>query len=251
MQSSVTNPAKYCLTNTIARVVLCLLVREISSSHQLTDTAAFTSCTGRGVTEWNEDPDTIKLSLQSWLLSTVTLLATKEEREAKYHQVHVAVLYCAVLYCTVKVVSLLYNPVNKTWSQHWPGVNHLLADNYLEDEAREVVTVGRIQEGQQPSGLAWQWRSKASLRLLVSSHEDLLQRLVEGFLYGQLDSEGRFTGSDILFLYPDLVTGIRGSWREGVLLSGTAVEVLAERCKVTLNTFSGEDSLLAILAVCQ
>ena len=74
---------------------------------------------------------------------------------------------------------------------------------------------------------------------------------MEGFLYGQLDSEGRFTGSDILFLYPDLVTGIRGSWREGVLLSGTAVEVLAERCKVTLNTYSSEESLLAILAVCQ
>lgn len=58
---------------------------------------------------------------------------------------------------------------------------------------------------------------------------------MEGFLYGQLDSEARFTGSDILFLYPDLVTGIRGSWREGVLLSGTAVEILAERCKVTLK----------------
>ena len=35
------------------------------------------------------------------------------------------------------VASRLYNPVNQTWSQHWPGVNHLVRDNYLEDEERQ------------------------------------------------------------------------------------------------------------------
>ena len=55
---------------------------------------------------------------------------------------------------------------------------------------------------------------------------------MEGFLYGEVDSSGAFTGPDILFLYPDLVTGIRGRWREGSLVAGTAVDVLAERCNV-------------------
>ena len=37
------------------------------------------------------------------------------------------------------VSSMLYNPVNKTWSQHWPGVNHLVKENYLDDEARQLT----------------------------------------------------------------------------------------------------------------
>ena len=80
--------------------------------------------------------------------------------------------------------------------------------------AREVVTVSRFYQ-EKPSGLTWQWRSK---------------RLVEGFLYGKVDDSGRFTGPDILFLYPDMVTGILGTWREGSLVEGRAVDILAERC---------------------
>ena len=35
------------------------------------------------------------------------------------------------------VSSRLYNPVNQSWSQHWPGVNHLARENYLDDEERQ------------------------------------------------------------------------------------------------------------------
>ena len=56
---------------------------------------------------------------------------------------------------------MLYNPVNKTWAPHWPGVNHLVKENYLQDEDRDVVTVGRFTDGR-PTGLTWQWRSKGS-----------------------------------------------------------------------------------------
>ena len=51
------------------------------------ETAAFTSCTTQVETDWNYDPSTIKYSLQSWLLSTVTLLTNSLDRETKYHQV--------------------------------------------------------------------------------------------------------------------------------------------------------------------
>ena len=56
------------------------------------------------------------------------------------------------------------------------------------------------------------------------------KRLLEGFLYGSVDDSGQFTGPDILFLYPDLVTGILGTWREGSLVEGRAVDIIAERC---------------------
>ena len=77
-----------------------------------------------------------------------------------------------------------------------------------------MVTLSRFSQ-EKPSGLTWQWRSK---------------RLVEGFLYGKVDDSGRFTGPDILYLYPDMVTGILGTWREGSLVEGRAVDILAERC---------------------
>ena len=54
---------------------------------------------------------------------------------------------------------------------------------------------------------------------------------MEGFLYGQVDDSGRFTGPDILYLYPDMVTGILGTWSDGRLVEGRAVDILAERCR--------------------
>ena len=69
------------------------------------------------------------------------------------------------------------------------------------------MTIGHFEAGQ-PSGLAWQWRSERDL---------------EGFLYGDLRaSEGRgFTGDDILYVYPDFVTGLRGKFRNGEALEVT------------------------------
>ena len=64
-------------------------------------------------------------------------------------------------------------------------------------------------------GISWQWLAK---------------RKLEGMLYGQMDSEGRFTGEDIIFIYPDMLTGIRGQFRSGELVSGSAVDITGERC---------------------
>ena len=64
-------------------------------------------------------------------------------------------------------------------------------------------------------GISWQWLAK---------------RKLEGMLYGQMDSEGRFTGEDIIFIYPDMLTGIQGHFRNGELVSGSAVDIAGERC---------------------
>ena len=88
---------KFCKISSLhvssVRFVLVLVVVEKTtslSSDLKTVPAAFTSCTGLGVTEWNDDVTSIKLNLQSWLLSTVTLLTTTSDRDTKYHQVKVA-----------------------------------------------------------------------------------------------------------------------------------------------------------------
>lgn len=53
---------------------------------------------------------------------------------------------------------------------------------------------------------------------------------MDGFLYGFVDKHGQFTGSDITFVYQDLLTGLTGSFVNGVLQWAHAVDVVAERC---------------------
>ena len=53
--------------------------------------------------------------------------------------------------------------------------------------------------------------------------------MYHGFLYGQVDSAGRFTGDNIAFIYPDLQTGLQGTFVNGELVETTAVEIVAER----------------------
>ena len=60
----------------ITMVMMVAMVATVTSSPP---TAAFSSCTGLGVTEWNTDPATIKYSLQSWLLGTLTVLTTRHK----------------------------------------------------------------------------------------------------------------------------------------------------------------------------
>lgn len=65
--------------------------------------------------------------------------------------------------------------------------------------------------------MTWQWRSK---------------RKLEGWMYGVMDpGPGGFSGQNVVFLYPDLATGIKGHFDKGDLVSGTAVEVVGERCR--------------------
>ena len=116
-------------------------------------TAAFTSCSGLGVTEWNSQPAIIKSALQSWLLSTVTVLTSTPDQ-----------LYEGVS-------SRLYNPVNQSWSPHWPGVNHLVRDNYLEDEARQrTLLSGALRSYQELSGAL---KSSQELSRAIKSYQEL------------------------------------------------------------------------------
>jgi len=41
-----------------------------------------------------------------------------------------------------------------------------------------------------------------------------------GWMVGQVDSYGSFTGSNIAFIYPDLISALVGEWKEGTLISG-------------------------------
>ena len=92
-------------------------------------------------------------------------------------------------------------------------------NNHLVDTDRRVVTIGTFVRNI-PSGLAWQWRSK---------------RMTEGFLYGEVDRRGHFSGENITFVYPDFLTGLRGRFEHGVLVDATAVDVFGERCKVVVQ----------------
>ena len=64
-------------------MVMLIMVMMMATVTSSPPTAAFTSCTGLGVTEWNTDPASIKYSLQSWLLGTVTVLTTRQARYLK------------------------------------------------------------------------------------------------------------------------------------------------------------------------
>ena len=55
--------------------------------------------------------------------------------------------------------------------------------------------------------------------------------MLEGFLYGEVDQEGKFTGDEITFLYPDLLTGLNGKFVDGEVQEARAVDILAERCR--------------------
>ena len=77
------------------------------------------------------------------------------------------------------------------------------------------VTIGHFYNNK-PRGKAWQWKS---------------ERMLEGFLYGEVDQEGKFTGDEITFLYPDLLTGLHGKFVDGEVLEARAVDVVAERCR--------------------
>ena len=101
------------------------------------------------------------------------------------------------------------------------------------DAEKGFVTIGQFVGGQPGAGgVAWQWCS---------------ERVLEGFLYGELDTAGTFTGPDILYIYPDFRwpqlqisrtarhdphtrTGLRGRFVDGEAAGVRAVTLTAERC---------------------
>jgi len=165
--------------------------RPSSSFHILS------SCSGDITDQWNTDPSTIGPAVRSWLHSVVTVRA--EEGEIG----------------TDRMQSMLYHPLTGEFSDHFAHNNDQLKENnHLVDEDRKVVTIGNFVRNI-PTGLSWQWRSK---------------RIAEGFLYGEVDKRGQFTGKEITFVYPDLLTGLRGQFKHGLLVQATAVDIVGERC---------------------
>ena len=73
----------------------------------------------------------------------------------------------------------------------------------------ELLTIGRFHAGR-PAGLAWQRRSSAA---------------VDGWLYGEVDGAGQFTGEAVTFLYPGMRRGLRGAWQDGRIVAASAVKV--------------------------
>ena len=115
------------------------------------------------------------------------------------------------------------NDYDVTYS-NYPEENFYVADT---DARKGYVTIGFFKDGK-PQGLAWQWKS---------------ERMLEGFLYGKVDKEGKFSGDEITYIYPDLLTGLHGKFLDGEVLEARAVDIVAERCqqgikeiKLKLNT---------------
>ena len=78
---------------------------------------------------------------------------------------------------------------------------------------QQVSWLGRYHSGV-ARGQCWEWREGG------------------GYITGQVDSRGRFTGDNIAFVYPDMSTAILGRYNDGVLVSGapaTVAEVTLEQ----------------------
>jgi len=78
-----------------------------------------------------------------------------------------------------------------------------------------------------PQGLSWRWRGR---------------KKVDGFLYGEVDQFGDFSGKDICFIYPDFLTALRGTFVNGDLHNATAVNIIGERCNSGVKELMFEQS---------
>ena len=92
------------------------------------------------------------------------------------------------------LAAMRFYPLTGEYLQHFSSIDREDCDgtNYQNpDPEKGFITIGLFKDTR-PYGLAWQWKS---------------ERTLEGFLYGEVDEEGKFTGDGITFLYPDLLTG--------------------------------------------
>ena len=125
-------------------------------------------------------------------------------------------------------MSMRYYPQHEVYDRHYDGEDktdfHDTPEWTTPSEDEEIektepyigyVTIGHFYNNK-PRGKAWQWKS---------------ERMLEGFLYGEVDEEGKFTGDEITFLYPDLLTGLHGKFVDGEVKEARAVDILAERCR--------------------
>ena len=104
-------------------------------------------------------------------------------------------------------------PPNSLWSlPHSMNLEGIFNDGYLEGPVRGVdekgclVFAGSFSRGL-PVGACW------------------LAKEGQGWLYGQVDHKGRFTGDEIVFLYPDLSTCLLGKFEDGVMKEAVEARV--------------------------
>ena len=124
------------------------------------------------------------------------------------------------------LMAMRFYPNNGNFGPHYDveekGEFHETPDNgsndteETENTESEIgyITIGNFYHDI-PKGLAWQWKS---------------ERLLEGFLYGEVDEKGRFTGEEVTYIYPDLLTGLHGKFLNGEVVEARAVDIVAERC---------------------
>jgi histone-lysine N-methyltransferase SETD7 len=79
---------------------------------------------------------------------------------------------------------------------------------------RTVVTV--VRESTTLPVIFWQWVSRYRM---------------DGLLYGRPDHEGRLTGPNITFIYPDFETALHGTFDNGQLVEGVAMRIVGRRCR--------------------
>ena len=189
--------------------MLLLILLEAIFTPSLLSQQIISSCPQSGLTEWNKR--NIGRHLRSWLKSVTTVSGQEDEDGLKSMRYYPLKSSYGAHYDTEDVSDFHDNPTDTGG----PFEEDDLDPVKDTDAEKGFVTIGHFEAGQ-PRGLAWQWQSERDL---------------EGFLYGDLDNRGRgFTGDDILYLYPDLVTGLRGRFRDGEAVEVRSVMVTSERC---------------------
>ena len=74
---------------------------------------------------------------------------------------------------------------------------------------RQLSFVGSYANGK-PSGACWEYREGG------------------GYIHGIVDSGGKFTGDNVAFIYPDLVTAFIGRFDDGRMVAGHKAKVTSE-----------------------
>ena len=168
------------------------------------------SCPPSGLTEWNNR--NVGRHLRSWLKSVTTVSVKEDEDGLKSMRYYPLKRSYGAHFDTEDVADFHDNPTDTGG----PFEVEDLEPPRDTDAEKGFVTIGHFEAGK-PSGLVWQWRSERDL---------------EGYLYGDLGASGGqgFTGDDILYVYPDFVTGIRGKFRNGEAVEVRSVVVTSERC---------------------
>ena len=66
---------------------------------------------------------------------------------------------------------------------------------------------GRFEDGK-PAGVCWKELDGGA------------------FIYGHVDKNGDFTGDDLAYIYPDLKTALKGSFKKGVMINARETEII-------------------------